>query len=170
MLAARVSVSIPRTAAPCVCQNVVVRQATLQAPTFVARAAATESAVDNAFVYGEDEGAAPAETGIPAPKAIALPSYHLNILYLDKCIGIAVDQQLASGEKGPVTEYFMWPAKDAWDLLKTALEGMPWISQTEAILLLNGATKIINYWQDEETKHTMDDAKVEYPDMTFFGA
>ena len=125
---------------------------------------------DNSFIYGEGESSSVAMAMDPAEEEIPLPTYNLNVLYLEKCIGLAIDQQLASGERAPVTEYFMWPSKDAWDQLKTQLESMPWISQTESIHLLNNATQIINFWQDEEVKHTMDEATLEFPDVTFLGA
>lgn len=38
------------------------------------------------------------------------------------------------------------------------------------ILLLNRATEVINYWQDEEAKHTMEDARKEFPDCVFTGS
>ncbi len=32
-------------------------------------------------------------------------------------------------QRSPVTEYYFWPKKDAWEELKTALEARPWISE-----------------------------------------
>jgi len=165
MLALRVSRCAVRPCCPAVA-----RPARSQAVRRLAAAAADE-ALDNSFVYGEEStSASEAEAGDGAKPDIPLPTYHLNVLFLDKCIGLAVDQMLASGEKAPVTEYYMWPSKDAWDLLKTQLESMPWISQTECIHLLNSATQVINFWQDEEVKHTMDEAATAFPDITFLGA
>jgi 30S ribosomal protein 3 len=137
------------------------------------RAAEAEEAIDSDFVYAGDEDVAaaePAAADSARKSEIALPTYHLNVLYLDKAIGIAVDQRLASGQTGPVTEYFMWPAKDAWEQLKQALEAMPWIAPTDMIHLLNSATQVINFWQDEEVAHTIDDARKEFEGITFYGA
>lgn len=131
-------------------------------------------AVDNTVVYanGDDaEAAAPESAPVKSsPEAQGTPSYVLNVLWMDKAIGVAVDQYLASGEKGPVTEYFMWPANDAWDQLKISLENMPWMSQVEVIHLLNDATEVINFWQDESTKHTLDEASQKFNHIAFYGS
>lgn len=37
----------------------------------------------------------------------------------------------------------------------------------DRIILLNRLTQLINYWQDEEVKHTIDEARVEFPDCSF---
>lgn len=37
------------------------------------------------------------------------------------------------------------------------------------VLLLNLTTDVINFWQDEETKHTIDEAKEKYPAVQFQG-
>lgn len=142
----------------------------------VAFSAETDAAdaVDNTVVYAnDDEGEAAAAAPTPekgGEDLPTLPTYVLNVLWMDKAIGVAVDQYLASGEKGPVTEYFMWPANDAWDQLKTSLEGMPWISQVEVIHLLNDATEVINFWQDESSKHTLDEASEKFGHIAFYGS
>jgi len=46
-------------------------------------------------------------------------------------------QVYARGNSSPLTEYFVWPRKDAWEELKLALEARPWISDKDKILLLN---------------------------------
>jgi 30S ribosomal protein 3 len=134
-------------------------------------------AADDEFVM-VDEGDGPAGAGeayaeaeAPAPKReVPLPTYFINCLYLDKAVGLAVDQELASGERGPVTEYYWWPAKDAWEELSNQLNAMPWISQNEVITLLNTATAIINFWQNPEARPTLEEARAEFTDVTFYGA
>lgn len=103
-------------------------------------------------------------------RELPMPSYYLNVLYLDNAIGMAVDQQLASGERGPVTDYFWWPENDAWDSLNEELKTMPWLDQQQVISLLNTATDIINYWQTDDSRPTLEEARQEFPNVTFFGA
>lgn len=40
----------------------------------------------------------------------------------------------------------------------------------DKILLLNKTTEVINYWQDEASKHSLADAKAKFPDCRFQGA
>lgn len=157
--------------------SVVFRNSRQTSPRCVAAYAAevgTADEADNSMVYtdgGAEEPAAAPSPDVPARADNAgLPSYMLNVIWLDKAIGVAVDQHLASSEKGPVTEYFMWPANDAWDQLQTSLQAMPWMSEVERITLLNEATEVINYWQDETTKHTIDEAREQFPHITFYGS
>lgn len=37
------------------------------------------------------------------------------------------------------------------------------------VLLLNLTTDVINFWQDEATKHTIEEAKEKYPQVLFQG-
>ena len=67
----------------------------------------------------------------------------LKVLWLEKSLGIALDQRVGKTTQ-PVTEYFFWPRKDAWDELKDRLNSYSWVSQSEAISLLNQTTLIIN--------------------------
>lgn len=101
---------------------------------------------------------------------VVLPEYKLNILWLEKNIAVAVDQVYGRGQTSPLTEYFFWPRKDAWEELKVALEARPWVPERDRVVLLNRVTEVINYWQDEEIKHGVDDARQYFPDCSFAGA
>lgn len=101
--------------------------------------------------------------------------FGLNFLWLDKNVGVAVDAlharagaaEGAASARAPLTEYFMWPRKDAWEELKAALEAKPWVPERDRVLLLNRTTEVINFWQDEGTKHTVEKAREKFPDCVF---
>lgn len=41
---------------------------------------------------------------------------------------------------------------------------------SERVLLLNKTTEVINFWQDEATKHTVEEAREMFEDCHFEGA
>lgn len=96
------------------------------------------------------------------------PVYSLSFLWLDKNIAVAADQMFGD-QRSPLTEYFMWPKRDAWEELKAGLEQRPWIGERDRVLLLNKTTEVINYWQDE-TKHSLEEARAKFPDCKFLGS
>ena len=71
------------------------------------------------------------------------------------------------GQRAPLTEYYMWPRKDAWEELKAALEAKPWVPVRERVALLNRTTEVINFWQDDAAKHEVDEAREKFPDCQF---
>ncbi|XP_073037077.1 small ribosomal subunit protein cS23-like [Primulina eburnea] len=76
------------------------------------------------------------------------PRLVLKFVWMEKNIGIALDQVIAGGHGTvPLSPYYFWPRKDAWEELKIFLESKPWISQKQMVVLLNQATDIINLWQ-----------------------
>nr|WKT05671.1 hypothetical chloroplast RF65 [Chlorokybus atmophyticus] len=76
-----------------------------------------------------------------------------------------MDQVTGKGTS-PVTEYFFWPRKDAWEELRDALATKPWISYDDSILLLNETTDVINLWQ-EEKKPLLTEAQDKHPNCIF---
>ncbi|XP_057853493.1 small ribosomal subunit protein cS23 [Cryptomeria japonica] len=71
----------------------------------------------------------------------------LKFIWMEKNIGLALDQLIPGHGTVPLSPYYFWPRKDAWEELKAALESKPWISPKRTIILLNQATDIINLWQ-----------------------
>ncbi|KAK9742497.1 hypothetical protein RND81_03G177000 [Saponaria officinalis] len=75
------------------------------------------------------------------------PRIVLKFIWMEKNIGLALDQTIPGHGTIPLSPYYFWPRKDAWEELKVLLESKPWISQKQMIILLNQATDIINLWQ-----------------------
>ncbi|CAA6659397.1 unnamed protein product [Spirodela intermedia] len=85
--------------------------------------------------------------GVAVKVAEGKPRIVLKFIWMEKNIGLALDQVVPGHGTIPLSPYYFWPRKDAWEELKTLLEGKPWISQKRMIILLNQATDIINLWQ-----------------------
>eukprot|EP00884_Botryococcus_braunii_P018166 jgi/Botrbrau1/5032/Bobra.0396s0045.1 len=97
--------------------------------------------------------------------------YALSFLWLEKNVAVAVDQIFMKDARAPISEFFFWPRKDAWEELKAFLETKPWITERDKVLLLNKTTEVINFWQGENgVRPPLNDALEKFPDCAFLGA
>ena len=94
--------------------------------------------------------------------------FTFKILWLENNVALAIDHIVGQGQS-PLTSYFFWPRNDAWVQLKIELESQPWISENDKIDLLNQATSIINYWQENRHKKSILAAQSKFPEFIFFG-
>ncbi|KAK3144569.1 hypothetical protein QOZ80_4AG0314810 [Eleusine coracana subsp. coracana] len=97
--------------------------------------------------YGEEiaeEGGEEYKVTVPERQD---PMLVLKFIWMEKNIGIALDQLVPGYGSIPLSPYYFWPRKDAWEELRAKLEEKEWISQKQMIILLNQATDIINLWQ-----------------------
>ena len=96
----------------------------------------------------------------------------LKFLWLEKSIAVCLDQKIGD-HMTPLTEYYFWPQKDAWEEMKCFLESKPWIEQKDSVFLLNQITEIINFWQEKDAssldKKYISQLRDKFPDVIIVG-
>ncbi|XP_039127568.1 30S ribosomal protein 3, chloroplastic-like isoform X1 [Dioscorea cayenensis subsp. rotundata] len=112
-------------------------------PRFVCRPCAAPEALE----IEEEDQLEEKEKVRVAVKTMEKPRLVLKFVWMEKNIGLALDQVIPGYGTVPLSPYYFWPRKDAWEELKSLLESKAWISQKRMIILLNQATDIINLWQ-----------------------
>ncbi|KAL1361328.1 30S ribosomal protein 3, chloroplastic [Arachis ipaensis] len=113
---------------------------------FAAQSETAQQIVAEDDATSSDSPPQPQKLGVVV-KPTEKPRLVLKFIWMEKNIGIALDQMIPGHGTIPLSPYYFWPRKDAWEELKELLESKPWISQKQMIILLNQATDIINLWQ-----------------------
>lgn len=100
----------------------------------------------------------------------------LNFILTERSIAICLSQKV-SDSIHPLTKYYYWPQRDAWEDIRIFIDSEKWISNLESVSLLNQITEVINYWQDGDPSVKKDVSKLreefpssKFPNLKFYGA
>lgn len=93
----------------------------------------------------------------------------LKFLLLDKVIAVCLDQKVSNERLNPLTEYFFWPQRDAWEDMKNFIDNNDWIDSQNAVNILNRITEVINFWEEstELKKEDIKNLQFKFPDCSF---
>lgn len=102
-----------------------------------------------------------------------MKKFVLKFLWLERVLGVSLDQVV--GEKTiPLTTFFYWPYKDAWEEMRVYFDSINWVPATEAVSFLNRITEVINYWQEtrlplKKEKVDISEVREKFKDCIFIG-
>lgn len=89
--------------------------------------------------------------------------YKYKVLWCPTYIGIAIN----TSENIPLTSFYFWPQNDGWTFLKKDLERKPWVPRRARIEMLNGYTKILNYWTKKNNTKNLNRIKCKQKTVSF---
>lgn len=85
-----------------------------------------------------------------------MQKYRLKFLWMDRTLGVCLDQITGKSGNLLLTDFYFWPQVDAWEKMKLFLEESSFVSQNDSILLLNQITEVINFWQEKNSIYLKD--------------
>ena len=92
----------------------------------------------------------------------------VSVLWLDDCLGIAIDQCTLSSRTA-LTTYYFWPRNDAWEQIKIELDSKIWVKESEKVRILNQVTKILNLWQNSLERKNIEYVTNHFKELKFTG-
>ena len=73
----------------------------------------------------------------------------LKFIWLEKRLGLALDNVVSEFGSFPLTPYFFFPETDALSELKTAMEKQKWISSDRVSALMKQAEELTTLWKQQ---------------------